>query len=119
VGSWVSRVQREGLPPAISFTTYGGGVAISTSEDPLLGPAHGSWALAGERAYDTTLERILRGEEGAVSGTRRVRLRITVDASLDSYLAEGLREDLDFAGNVVDSGRLLSRATRISVQPVA
>lgn len=117
-GSWRSEVQREGLPPAVALTTYtSGGGLVSSSNDPLVGTAHGGWVKTDSREYDVTLMRVLRGPDGTDVGTRKARTHLRVDETLDACSITGVIEDSDFGNNLLATRQVSARATRIKAEP--
>lgn len=119
-GSWRSDLTREGLPPAVSLGTYmAGGTALSTANDPLLGPAHGVWARVGDREYDVAFVRPRWDVDRSYVGTRGVQARINVAEGLDTHTIASVVTDFDPAGNVVATRQVSGQATRIKLEPMS
>lgn len=83
-GSWRTEATRAGEPPVINLLTYipGGGM-VTTGNDPLLGPAHGVWARAGDREYDFAFVRPGWDSVHNYAGIRKGQVRVRVAEDLD------------------------------------
>jgi hypothetical protein len=92
---------------------------VTTGSDPLLGPAHGVWARAGDREYDFAFVRPRWDSERNFVGTRGAQGRIRVGEGLDAFTAASVATDFDPAGNVVATRQVSAQATRIKIEPMS
>ena|SRR5215217_6983829 len=111
--NWPDGRQTLGYATLHADGTYA--IAIS---NPRATAGNGVWARGSGNDVNVTWEALVFNEEGQVRGTQRVRSRLTLDGSGESYTSRSMVEVRDRAGTVLSTDTNTSQARRMRVDPL-
>jgi hypothetical protein len=129
VGTWLARVTPDPAPPSappnpppfdelLTFTADGAVLETDAAFPPFAAsPGHGSWVFVSRGVFDATYVKFLFDQQGQVSGTVRVRMRITLSSAGDALSSTDEVDFLGPAGNVLFTSTGLSQASRVAAEP--
>ena len=125
VGTWMTSVDRPGLPPLTSMQSYSKGntvVEIANGGATVRSPSHGAWKHLGGRTYGATAV-FFRYDpvSGAYLGTLKLRHEIEVASDGQSFTGVAIGELRDAAGNLLPGSNTRKDAVtgeRINVEPL-
>jgi hypothetical protein len=119
VGSWMTFPT--GVPGHVSatpsfFTYTSDGTVVLASSTPGTSGGHGVWVSTGDRAVTVTFYLLLHNAGGDFIGTRKFRMKLTLDTTFNAYTASGKFDYFDAQGKLVQSTGFTTRGSRIKVE---
>ena len=122
VGTWRVTVSPDGIPPFQAFNTFnadGTSIEFDNSNPAALQTiAIGPWERVGDRDYAFVEVNQVFDDHG-YAGEVRVRAKLTLDASGDSFSGPFTFQVVDIGGNVVFQGGGTAKGRRITVDSLA
>jgi hypothetical protein len=114
-GSWILDIlvaagQRR--TTLLTFTPEGG-VVTTGSDHPTRSPGFGAWMRTGDRQFVATWRQLLFDANGAYVGQLKNRLRMQLNETLNELDVQGQPETFDLEGNLLTSGRTVTKGVRI------
>lgn len=120
VGTWISEIGGASTPSLIVIVVYttDGAVIGTHGQHTLRSPFLGSWQRIGEREFLVISYSVTFDQQDRVTGTVRIRAKITVDESGQELTSENIREAFDVSGALISRTEGIGRARRVAPLPL-